>query len=172
MAIPLKKIHFLRHPPVEKKANTCFGDSPLTLVPEWKSHTKNWKTLPELPIWVSPSLRCQIPAKAHFKNFNTSPLINEIHFGEWEAKCWDEIPKSEIDNWVSDPLDFKAPQGESFNDLRNRVLEFIKKQNDSEQIWISHQGIFRALLYICGKNTNDASSSQIEYGELKIIDLN
>lgn len=84
-----------------------------------------------------------------------TPLLREIHFGEWEGLTFDQIEASwgdRISAWLDNPFERSAPGGETLKEVCDRMLEFIehlsKNCPDSKSIAaVSHGGSIRALLY-------------------------
>lgn len=84
-----------------------------------------------------------------------TPLLREIHFGEWEGLTFEEIEKSwgnEITHWLDDPFHKAAPGGETLQRVCERMQMFLEeiggkhKQGD-KIVAVSHGGSIRALLY-------------------------
>ncbi|MBU3180571.1 alpha-ribazole phosphatase [Clostridium psychrophilum] len=111
--------------------------------------------------------------------------INEINFGDFEGKTYDEIvklyPKESIcwhDNWK----EFEPPNGESYIKLCERVKKFMEdiKKLENENILIcAHSGVIRAiycfimnenidLFWKFGCKNGDISIIKYEYGNLYI----
>lgn len=84
-----------------------------------------------------------------------TPLLREIHFGQWEGLTFDEIEKGwgvEISRWLDDPFHKSAPGGETLGEVCSRMSTFISRlvaQNEVERriAAVSHGGSIRALLY-------------------------
>ncbi len=84
-----------------------------------------------------------------------TPLLREIHFGQWEGKTFNEIDTeypSEVKKWLEDPITNAPPGGETVADVNNRMLSFIesmKLENKSAAriVAVSHGGSIRALLH-------------------------
>ena len=82
--------------------------------------------------------------------FDTSDLLLERNWGNWQNDSWTEI--SERLNSMNDSqrYHFVPPKGESWQDLDNRLKIFINKvlNEDSDGIVtiISHGGTIRALM--------------------------
>ncbi len=84
-----------------------------------------------------------------------TPLLREIHFGEWEGQTFDEIEKtwgSEITAWLDDPFHVAAPGGETLGQVCVRMQSFLDQL--AEQVpegkriaAVTHGGSIRALLY-------------------------
>lgn len=88
-------------------------------------------------------------------NPEISPLLREIHFGQWEGMTFEEIENSwgdAISQWLDDPFNKAAPGGETLKKVCERMKLFLEglseKHGDGEQVVaVSHGGSIRALLY-------------------------
>lgn len=84
-----------------------------------------------------------------------TPLLREIHFGQWEGMTFDEIESrwgDEISLWLDDPFHKSAPGGESLKDVCGRMSEFLTTVSEATPdgkkiVAVSHGGSIRALLF-------------------------
>ena len=53
--------------------------------------------------------------------------LQEMHFGAWEGRSFEAIGAA-IDAWAADPLGFRAPGGESAQEMARRVLHWLDEQ--------------------------------------------
>ncbi len=102
--------------------------------------------------WASDLKRTQQTAKEIIKDFKTSELLREMSFGKWENHLFKNII-SEYPELVKEYSNasekFKAPDGESFEDMHVRSINFLEKinMNDQKEILIvSHGGFMRVFL--------------------------
>jgi len=79
--------------------------------------------------------------------------LREIHFGKWEGLTFSEVYdqfKPEFDTWFNNTSDFRAPGGESFQDLLNRSLQAVQEiagKHTGTVAVATHGGVIMALLY-------------------------
>lgn len=94
--------------------------------------------------------------------------LQEIHFGDWEGQAWDNILRSEIDAMAADTMRYAPPNGESAQQLMQRVtscLHDIARQPQQRIAVVAHGGSIRATLTsLAGVALTDALKWQIEYG--------
>ena len=77
---------------------------------------------------VSPLQRCTILANVlGFKKIVEEKKIQEINCGDWEGVSWDKVPRDQLDDWASNLDTFRFPNGESFEDLKVRVIDFFSQ---------------------------------------------
>lgn len=103
-----------------------------------------------------------------------TPAIREINFGTWENMTWNEIQKgfpAEAQEYLENPLEFKFPGGENFQEFEARIFFWVNalEQSPYRKIGIvTHQGVMRLLSrrYL----ETDFWSAYFAYGEmLKIV---
>jgi len=95
----------------------------------------------------------QILAQPHGLNVQTIGDLREMHFGDLEGLTYDEIERGWPDifhSWMTMPTETQFPNGESFRQMRKRVLEALDsllKSHKNEAIAIvTHAGVIRAIL--------------------------
>ena len=84
-----------------------------------------------------------------------TPLLREIHFGEWEGQTFNEIEKTwgnEISAWLDDPFHVAPPGGETLGQVCARMHSFLEQLagqvSEGKRIAaVTHGGSIRALLY-------------------------
>ncbi|MEY4590915.1 MAG: hypothetical protein RL497_2991 [Pseudomonadota bacterium] len=113
------------------------------------------KQLPaEACVFCSPLRRCVTLAADLFPkcSVNFNPLLKELNFGAWEMTPWDAIDRAQLDAWAENYLFFTPPQGESFDDLCQRVKRFVAENitRPTPAIIITHAGVIKAFLYLFG----------------------
>ncbi|MFI4941227.1 MAG: histidine phosphatase family protein, partial [Burkholderiales bacterium] len=115
---------------------------------------------------------------------NVSPVFDarlaEMHFGNWELRAWDAIPRSEIDAWANDPVAYRPGDGENVMQMAQRVRAFRDELLALQQdcIVICHAGPIRLLL-ACqhGESLLEMAlhaaqtRHHIAYGEMIILDF-
>ena len=111
------------------------------------------KILPNNGLWFSSNIRRTIEtAKAVSGGIEPIeiPEFAEQSFGQWNGKKWKELPKKEMDGFWTNYADQKAPDGESFRDLLERVASKISSMSAEnagrDLIVVAHAGTIRAAL--------------------------
>lgn len=79
--------------------------------------------------------------------------LREIKGGRWENQPWDILAKEHKDDfyrWENEPGDFKMPDGESFNELSERICNTIYKvlgrHKDKTVCIVSHGAAIRTFM--------------------------
>lgn len=77
--------------------------------------------------------------------------LQEINLGEWEGLLWSEVQErfpKEYSEWVNNRRYTRAPGGESYQDMLERVLKAIKKiidENRDDVAIVSHGAVIMCL---------------------------
>lgn len=145
-------ILLMRHPRTDAAPGLCFGRHDPALAAGWEAITD--AALPALSgigrILASPSPRCLRPARrladALSLPLTEDPRLQELHFGAWENRRWWDIPRAESDPWAEDPETRAPPGGETFAQLRARVLAALAEADAGPPaLLLTHAGPIRAL---------------------------
>ncbi|EMO69470.1 alpha-ribazole phosphatase [Leptospira kirschneri str. 200803703] len=151
------ELYLIRHTTPEIPQGICYGQTDVPLISDF--HLEFRSVLQKInvvfdQIYSSPSIRCR--KLAEFLNdhytikLEYSNLLMELNFGSWEGKFWSEIPKNEYSYWAKDFVNFRVPDGESYQVLYERVSKFLDKILHSfsdEKIGIvTHAGVIRTVL--------------------------
>jgi probable phosphoglycerate mutase len=76
---------------------------------------------------------------------NPDRRLRELHFGELEGARWEECAPMIRDHLVR--FDgFQAPGGESVDQLRSRVLDYVAALPEGDHLVFTHGGVIRLLL--------------------------
>ena len=79
----------------------------------------------------------------------TDPRLQELDFGDWEGKNFDDIEADVLQHWMDNFVTAAPPNGENFENLYQRAGDFWQEllATDAEQVLvITHAGVIRALL--------------------------
>lgn len=140
----------------------------------------NLKTEKISYIYSSPLNRTKETAKIISKeiNFRESKIIIEdslieVNFGLFENKTWDELiisHKEETEKWILEKHRYKFPEGEGYEDIINRISDFIDNVPDNSLI-VTHFGVIQSiLLYL--EIANDENLWEFVISNCDILVLN
>jgi len=132
--------------------------------------------LASLPFFVSPLIRTRQTADAMCAAlglpvgvYHVEEKLREISFGAWEGKTWPEVTALDPQGAAArsrNKWGFAPPGGESYADVRARILPFLQSLREDCCI-IAHGGIARAMLVeLAGINTADAVARDIWQGKV------
>jgi alpha-ribazole phosphatase len=196
------EIYLIRHTTPKIEKGICYGFSDLEVADSYeeevsilsekllqqtkKQYLKNKEQAKktEVLIYTSPLQRCSILAedlKNIFQNdFNfkvkRNENLKEMNFGDWELQKWNEINEQELKMWTDNFVTEFTPNGESFEILNKRVLEFwqenIQPQKDKIAFIVSHAGVIRSILcYALQIPLQKAFSVSIDYGSISKLKI-
>lgn len=156
------RVWLIRHSEPERRVRgRCYGSLDVALSPEGRNQmeqvARELKTEPLAAIYSSPQLRAKesarILASHHACCYEENPGLREFNFGDFEGKTYDEIAELYPDlyrQWMDSPTTICFPNGESFPEMRVRVLEALKTilhQRDGQTVAIvTHGGVIRIAI--------------------------
>ncbi len=150
-------LYIWRHPKPVAADGICIGQTDIRVdrrkLKRLANHIERFTRLHQLPkvIWVSPLQRSlkvgQILAQRGF-DCRVAPELAEIDFGEWDGRPWEQIAKQEIDEWCNNFAHFAPKQGESLQQLFERVEGWLNtvlaKRGDMPILAVGHAGWINA----------------------------
>lgn len=134
-------------------------------------------------IYTSGLSRCiesgKIIAEPHNIKTEIAEAFNEIHFGIWEGRSFEEIDEenpTEFRRWVKNPDIHTPPQGESLADAQQRSVdifnEIISRHRGQNTVIVAHAGILRLIFAsILGMKLSEIFKIGQDYGCINIIDI-
>jgi alpha-ribazole phosphatase len=146
-------IYLIRHTTPAIAKGICYGQSDLDVTDSFEQEvasTRQW--LPEnvQSVHSSPLQRCTKLAKALFPQHEIQlhPDLMELNCGDWEMQLWDQIPKPEIQPWLDDFVNVQVPNGESYTQMHERVMNCFHSiaQQKGPAVIVAHGGVLRSIL--------------------------
>ena len=89
--------------------------------------------------------------------FTTDSRLQEMDFGQWEGRAWDDIGAAALDAWVADFAGHRPGGGESVQAFMQRVARLWDEASaaalaagadrtaNADRLWITHAGVLRAV---------------------------
>ncbi len=146
-------IYLIRHMRVEGAEGICYGRTDMPVAP---GQDRRIAMLPALLpkglwlVWTSPALRCRQLASTLAPFVRVESRVQELDFGSWEGRLWNEISRAEIDVWAADPVGLAPPGGETYQSLQERASaamdDIVRASTGRVPIVCTHAGVIRALL--------------------------
>lgn len=181
------RIFLIRHGEIEGSGESRYNgqsEVPLTLrgIEQYRELAQRLKGEPVAACYSSDLSRCLDGAGILCAGRDIRPIpraeLRELSFGEWEGLTWSQLEERFPDQWrarMNDFVGYRAPGGESLNDLRERVLAMIRKmveRHRGDQLMVvAHGGVNRVvLLDALGAPPASMFRFEQEYGCLNIID--
>lgn len=151
------KIILIRHGKTvfnkERRYTGC-QDIPLSLegIKELKRVKENLTTIENYKLYTSDLKRTHQTSQILFPNkaiSNSFKEFNEMNLGDFETHTYDELKnQSDYQEWLNDIYSVQCPNGESFQDFKNRVTSkfntLLKTKEDF--CLVSHGGTIQMIL--------------------------
>ncbi len=176
-------LYLLRHTQPAVEAGICYGSTDVELRGEFRTEDlpsvlAKFKGIEVDQIYTSPLQRCRLLACEVAKVLGVEHIVEDVRlqemdFGEWELRSWDEI--FELDGgkeWFDDYLNRATPWGESFVDVERRAAESLADlDRDRDILIVSHAGFIRGVLTALSVvDRESAFDYKVEYGDLIVIE--
>jgi alpha-ribazole phosphatase len=138
---------------------------------------------PNLRVISSPLQRCEQLAQAlHALRpdlaYKTDARLQEMDFGQWEGRAWEDIAPLELQAWTDDFAHYAVGQdGESVATFMARVgSAFDALGGQGDTLWITHAGVIRAAGLLTRGVRHIAHADQWpldapKYGQWQILDI-
>jgi alpha-ribazole phosphatase/probable phosphoglycerate mutase len=161
-AKPVTNVWLIRHAEPDASVHgLCYGslDVPLSVTGREQAAqlAERLRAEPLAAIYSSPRVRATQTAEAvaapHGLTTCVCPAFREIDFGDFEGRPYDEIAASHpaiYRRWMESPTEVQFPTGESFAQMRERVLGAYRPllaTHEAHSIAIvTHGGVVRIVL--------------------------
>lgn len=177
------EIYLVRHTETVCEKGICYGQSDVGIRAPYDVIFETILSLlpQQATLYSSPLQRCVVLAKHILENIKTDVVIEdsrlmEMNFGDWELKSWDAIPQEILNPWMTDFVNVRVPNGESFVDLNERVVDFLEnevpKETEKPLIIVAHAGVIRSILCkINNLSLQDAFKSKLDFGAVVKIEI-
>lgn len=155
------RLYLVRHPLPVVDSGVCYGSTDVEVAPQELDRLvcRLAKAIPlavSLPegaaIYSSPLRRCaDLARRLALKLGCAAPVFDgrlaEMHFGDWELRNWDDIPRCEVDAWAGDLTMYRPGNGESVLQVAERVRAFYVDMLLAQRnaVVVCHAGTIRML---------------------------
>ena len=167
------RLHLIRHPKPVIAPGVCYGRHDCSAEGVVEAALALRVTFSaSLPVFSSPLIRCRALAEALHAHPVIDDRLAEMHFGDWEGRRWDDIPRAELDAWAADVAGYAPPGGESPRDLQRRALDFVASLTVPEAVVVTHAGVIRTLLaYWQGLPPERWTELNFAYGSCSVVEV-
>lgn len=149
-------LHLVRHPAPILDKSYCYGSSDVAVAPgtlELCCERVSLLLPRGAPIISSPLQRCADLALALAQALDIESIaldigLQEMHFGSWELRAWDDIAWAEVEAWNRDLLHHAPGGGETLLEVAQRVwdvFDALRRGGDAQAIVVCHGGSIRML---------------------------
>jgi alpha-ribazole phosphatase len=169
-------VYLIRHTTPAIESGVCYGRSDIALADTApREIAAVLEAIPDIAIvYSSPAQRClhlaQAVTAAQGIGHQIDPRLQEMDFGAWEGRRWDDIPAADIARWDAQLWDHTPGGGESLRDLWRRVAEFsdevlrpFAEAADRHALVVSHHGPLR-VLHCLGSGLTHAQLFEVKFG--------
>ena len=154
-------LYLIRHPQPVLDQHTCYGCSDIAVAPEVQQQCLEQllTQLPrDVPVFSSPLRRCaglaqQLAVRLEQAGAVLERDLQEMDFGSWELRRWDDIPWAEVEAWNQDLLHHAPGGGETLPAMARRIwqaLERLRARALPAAIVVCHAGSIR-MLHACAQ---------------------
>jgi alpha-ribazole phosphatase len=184
------KLWLARHAQPLVDAGTCYGR--LDVAADADATAESAQALTALlPIGSrvisSPLQRCEqlaqaLSAQRPDLDYKTDARLQEMDFGQWEGRAWQDIDRAELEAWTSEFADYRVGHdGESVTRFMARVASAFDAlpgpgDGDADTVWITHAGVIRAACLLAQGQRQIERADQWpldapKYGQWRLVTL-
>ncbi len=155
----MRRLTLIRHGLTDWNATGRIqGQSDIPLAEEGRKQARNLARYvrglePDAVVFASPLQRARETAEIAFpdRQVHLEDRLMELHFGDFEGTVQaDNAVLPSWQEWLRDPFEQAAPGGESYRQLRDRVVEWAESLHAPGQpdhvVAVSHSGTIQMLL--------------------------
>jgi probable phosphoglycerate mutase len=182
-------LYLMRHGAIEAaEEKRLVGQIDLPLSPygrkQAERQTRQLMDIPFSGVWCSDLKRAYETAAIVSRDsglaIQSTPELREINLGRWDGMAMKQIREQFPDLWKARGEDFgnfRPPGAESFDDLRQRAVPYIRHivaQSTGNTLIITHAGVIRVLLCeVLQMPMSHLFRIHLDYGGLTLIrDIN
>jgi len=127
-------------------------------------------------VYVSPLKRAVQTAEVLIKKYTLDDRLREMNFGVFEELSYEEIEQMYPDylrEWNEDYRKYRIPEGESLEDVFNRVEDFLDdiKNRHERVLVVTHGGIIRCALSLVLSSRELFYKFKVDHGSVSIVEF-
>jgi alpha-ribazole phosphatase len=166
----------IRHTRIAAPAGVCYGRSDVPLAATFPEDARAVRErLPWIPaeVWTSPAQRCRALAEQlGAAQVRIDPRLQELDFGEWEGRRWNEFHGPASVAWARDPWNERPPAGETAAELWARVQAFraeLLARGADRIALVTHAGVIRAWRGLTtGRSLREVWAEPVAFGGIEV----
>jgi alpha-ribazole phosphatase len=143
------RLILVRHPRPLHEPGICYGRLDLKCDPEALSEAADGlsQMARGARVFTSPAQRALALAARLSDNPAVDARLQELDFGDWEGRKWDEIGQQAIETWEDGLPDSAPPNGEALSAMAARCADWVASLEPDERpvIAITHAGPIRLI---------------------------
>lgn len=178
------QLYLIRHPRPRDGASRCYGRLDVAVDPaavgEAALHVRGQipdSVLRESRIFTSPAARCvELARKLAAPRAPTLvDDLQEMNFGTWEGRDWDDVPRGELNAWADDVWGYRPGGAESAAMVAERWRRWSAAVTESDAaaaVAVTHAGVIRVALRCAGRlSSMPVLQEAIAFGSVHCLDL-
>ena len=175
-------IYLIRHPKPLNVAGTCYGRQDVAVSAEESLAVASAlrqrladQVLKSAPIFTSPLSRCAVLARelASPGEPSIDQDLVEMDIGTWEGRCWDAVPRDQLDGWARDLWNYRPGGGESAQSVAERWGRFVARIRATAletAVAVTHAGVIRVALAQAGRGRrSEIAQSSVGFGSVHCL---
>jgi probable phosphoglycerate mutase len=119
-------------------------------------------------VWASDLRRAVETARLAVGEPRVDERLRELDFGELEGKTWFDctpVVRAALERFEG----FRAPGGESLDQLRSRVHSFVDELGAGKHLIVTHGGVIRLLMREAGEENGILPGGLVELSAMKRV---
>ncbi len=175
------RLYLIRHTAPALSAGVCYGQADVevaaTFPEEVEAVRAKMAGLMPAAVYSSPLSRAsRLAGGLGLGLAQQDARLMELHFGDWELRRWQDIPREQLDRWGQAYVHEAPPGGETFAGLHARATAFLEevavRHLGQDVVVVTHAGVIRALLAeALGLPLAEVFRFQLDYGSVTQIRL-
>lgn len=175
------RLTLIRHTSLQIPAGICYGQTDVDVSASFFQEVAQTQAkLGDLSfdaVFSSPLQRCVKLAHALVAaNIEHDERLKELHFGDWEMRAWNDIPRDVFDHWAQNYAELAPPNGETFAQLQQRgvsfVEEILQRHPQGHVLVVTHGGMIRAMLaHVLNMQLKGLFRFNVDYGSVTQLDF-
>lgn len=170
----------VRHGETEDNIKKIYSRDSTVLTPRGIEQIKNTKlNVKELnfsKVYYSPLVRTKETLNYLGLEGIEEKRIREINFGIFAGLDYKTISEKysyETEKWISNPMDYRIPEGENLKMVYKRVSEFLEElvKQDEDVLLVVHDGIIRLVCCWVFNNIDYFFKFKVDNGSINIITI-
>ena len=170
------RLILVRHPKPLCEKGICYGRLDLECEPQALSEAvlRFGKLASASLIFTSPARRARDLAARLATQMIVDDRLQELNFGDWEGRRWQDLGREAIDAWSQGLPDSAPPNGETLTAMADRCASWLRSLQPAESpvFAVTHAGPIRLIKAILnGKPLLTHFTDAIPFAEPIMMEL-
>ena len=143
------RLILVRHPKPLCEKGICYGRLDLGCQPQalLEAVHRLGKLVPAARVFASPAKRARDLAALLSADIVVDDRLQELDFGDWEGRRWQDLGRAAIDAWRVGLPDSAPPNGETLTAMAARCASWLESLSPSDNpvLAVTHAGPIRLI---------------------------